>query len=243
MGFSGWQLFFSCFHDYAYFFPIIWILIRLVKIESFATTHYPIRFNRKSRRVHFFETNGNVSSASWDEIYFTLSEVDHVHKFWNILGHILDKDRATVLKTFALSFTGTGDREGMSLMRSHWEFVRRYMEDGPEEISGQVEYCLPISETRESFLFGLRRLLANNSGVSSLLLPFVLVSMVFDIITVPFRYFAIQTSKIPKWPENIENECHIEDDDPYAIVGLPDGERKAVYPGAAAKAGVKFFPP
>jgi hypothetical protein len=240
---TGGNYFFHASMITLIFAPIIWGLVWFLKKESFTYTHYPIRFNRRSRKVHFFETDGNVSSVEWDDVYFTLAQVDNVHKFWNIFGHVLDNNRSTVLKSFALSFKGTGDPEGISLMKSHWEFVRRYMEDGPEEVSEQVQYCLPISETRESFLFGVRRLLANNSGAPKLLLPFILTSMIFDIVTVPFRYFAIQTSKIPQWPARVEEESHVEVGDPYAIVGMSDGKRKAVFPGATEETRFNFSSP
>lgn len=223
--------------------PVVGGLIWFLKKESFAFTHYPIRFNRKSRRVHVFQTDGNTFSASWDDVYFTMSQVDSVHKFWNIFGHILDKDRAIVLQTFTLSVSGSGDAEGLYLMKSHWEFVRRYMEDGPKAVNRQVQFCLPISERRESFMFDVHRLLANNSVTSRVLFPLILLSAIFDIITAPFRYFAIRTSKIPQWPISVETDCTIEADDPYAIEGTPSGERKAVFPSAATAAGVKFTAP
>lgn len=221
--------------------PAIWGLIWFLKKESFSFTHYPIRFNRKSGQVYVFDTDGNVFFAPWNDLYFTLAQVDTVYKFWNVFGHILSADGSTVLKSFTLSVSKTGDTEGLSLLRSHWEFIRRYMEDGPEITNQQVQFCLPISERRESFMFGVHRLLANNSGVSRVLLPFILISMVFDLITMAFRYFAIRTSKIPSGPALTEEDCRVDENDPYAIVGMPDGERKAVYPKAAALAGVDFI--
>jgi hypothetical protein len=33
-------------------------------------------------------------------------------------------------------------------VRAHWEFVRRYMEDGPEAVSSLVKFCMPIELQR-----------------------------------------------------------------------------------------------
>jgi len=50
----------------------------------------------------------------------------------------------------------------------------------------------------------------------------------------------MRTSKIPVWPDDVEKDCRIEVDDPYAIIGDENGDRVAVYPEAAAAAGVEF---
>lgn len=48
------------------------VTIWLLKKESFAYTHFPIRFNRKTRTVHVFRTDGTVLSVPWDDVFFTL---------------------------------------------------------------------------------------------------------------------------------------------------------------------------
>jgi hypothetical protein len=50
-------------------------LIWLLRKESFAYTHYPMRFNRKTRTVHVFRPNGTVLSVPWDQLYFTLGHM------------------------------------------------------------------------------------------------------------------------------------------------------------------------
>lgn len=217
--------------------------IWLLRKESFAYTHYPIRFNRKTRTVYVFRTNGTTMIVPWDKIFFTLAQVDHVSKYWNILGHVLKDDDSTVMESFALSVVETGTANGLLLLKSHWEFIRRFMEDGPQTLTGQVQYCLPISERKESLTMSARRLLANNSTASPLMWPIMLVSFTFYIATVPFRHFAMLTSKIPQWPEEVRTDCEIELDDPFAIEGTTHGERIAVYPKAAQSAGVRFIAP
>jgi hypothetical protein len=219
------------------------IAVWFLRIESFAYTHYPIRFNRKTGTVHVFRTDGTVMSVPWDKVFFTLVQVDQFHGFWNVMGHVLAEDLCTIEESFALSISETGTPDGILLMQSHWEFVRRYMEDGPETITGQVQFCLPISEQRESLTVGMHRLLANNSTSSPLLWPFLVASLIFNLLTVPFRFIAMHTSKIPQWPKDVESTCAIEPDDPYAIEGAPNGDRVAVFPEAVRTAGVGFTAP
>jgi hypothetical protein len=222
--------------------PIGWALSVVLRKESFQYTHYPTRFNRRTRLVHVFRTNGSVLTVPWHKIFFTIAPVDHLNKFWNILGHVLEDDRETVSETFAFSISEMGSPEGMILMRSHWEFVRRYMEDGPASVAGQVQFCLPLDDKRETFLTGMHRLLANSSG-ACLYSPIVLASMALSILITPFRYFSSRSSRVPKWPDEVEASSAIENGDPYAIVGTARGDRIAVYPQAAEDAGVRFMGP
>jgi len=233
--FAGGILLVSC--------PPLAISLWFLRKESFAYTHYPIRFNRKTRMVHAFRTDGTILSVPWSKVFFTLSQVDHFYRYWNVLGHVICDEKNVVRESFSLSISDVGNSDGVLVLKSHWEFIRRYMEHGPAEIEGQVQFCLPISEKRESFIFGVHRLLGNNSGTPLLMWPVMLTSMVFDLATAPFRYFAMRTSKIPKWPEEVEATCVVEPDDPYAIVGAPNGDRVAVFPEAALAAGVGFRAP
>ena len=223
--------------------PIFTGLTWLLRKESFAYTHYPIRFNRISKMVHVFQPTGTILSVPWNEIFFTIAQADHVYKFMNVFGHVLDKDKLTVKSTFALSVSETSSPEGITLLKSHWEFIRRYMEEGPEAVTSQIEFCLPVSEQKESLMFGVRRLMANSSVASPIMYPIILFSLLFSLLTVPFRYFSIRTSKIPRWPQEIEKECTVAVNDPYAIYGDARGERLAVFPEAAASAGVAFVGP
>lgn len=66
--------------------------IWLLRKDSFAYTHYPIRFNRKSRMVHVFRKNGSVLSVPWDEVFFTLGHMAQ-WKEYEVRGHVLESDR------------------------------------------------------------------------------------------------------------------------------------------------------
>jgi hypothetical protein len=218
----------------------------MLKKESFAFTHYPIRFDRKNRMVHVFRTNGSILSTSWDDIFFTLGCMNQWNE-WEVRGHVLGADNVTVLETFALSYVGSVGSTGITagnllltsqdFVRAHWEFIRRYMEDGPESVSSYVQFCMPVDGRRESFSLGAERIFANFAGA-----PFVVYWMMFPFCLVIslFRWFAMRTSRIPHWPLELEDSCRIETDDPYAIKGAPDGERVAVFPESARAAGVCF---
>lgn len=229
--------------------PLIWLGFWLIKKDSFSYTHYPIRFDRKSRRVHIFKTDGTVFSIPWSDVFFTLGHLSQWNE-WEVRGHILESDRVTVSDTFVLSYIGSLSADDKALqaneyspedfVRAHWEFVRRYMEEGPQAVSSQVQFCMPVDRRREVFRVGMQRVFANFAGA-----PFLLYWTMFPFcVAVSIsRWFAMRTSKIPRWSEEVEASCRVEPDDPYAIEGALDGERVALFPEAASIAGVRFCAP
>lgn len=207
---------------------IWWAMFTFFRKESFAYTHYPIRFNRRTRTVYYFRINGEVASVPWDDAFFTIGKDSSV---WSVRGHVLADDKVTVLDTFSLSHIGmifshepdpaTGKFHAEDYVRPHWEFIRRYMEEGPLDLVQRVQMCLPISDRKETVKAGLRRLLLNFSGEA--ITTTILMSPIYAW-TLIGRRIAVLTSKIPQWPAEIEAICRIAPDDPYAIKGDADGK-------------------
>lgn len=192
--------------------PAILFSFKLLKTEWFAWTHYPVRFDRKNRLVHVFRLNGSTYSVPWDSVFFTtgLSHRKDANKDYYISGHVLADDNKTVIDTFCLPATHSDRKQ----LERHWEFVRRYMEEGPESVIGVVDFCLPIAKKREGYRFGQLYLLSGFNGAPLFLFPLLFV-LAF-IFSVP-RYLAMVTSRVPVWPESIESLCRIDKDDPYRV--------------------------
>jgi hypothetical protein len=106
-------------------------------------------------------------------------------------------------------------------LRGHWEFLRRYMEEGPREAYEKVEVCMPIADSPESLAFAFKRFHVNFKGVPGLwvlLLPLWLASILG-------RWLAGLTCRVPRWPTDIESACRIESGDTYvrdASMNPPD---------------------
>jgi hypothetical protein len=226
--------------------PPIWLGIWLMRKETFRYTHYPIRFGYKTRMVHVFRTDGTVLSVPWDEVFFTLGHLKQWNE-WEVRGHVLESDKCTVKETFALSYNGSlvsadsnpqaVDFSSEDFVRAHWEFIRRYMEDGPQKVLGQVQVCMPVGKQKERFRVGAERVFANFSGA-----PWPLYCLVspFCVVVSIFRWLAMMTNEVPNWPDDIEDSTKIEINDPYAIEATSTGERILVFPEAALAAGVRF---
>ncbi|MBA4706847.1 DUF6708 domain-containing protein [Aquitalea aquatica] len=169
-------------------------------------THYPIRFNRKTRMVHVFHHDGTVLSVKWDKVFFT--QIPVTYGMWDTVGHILDEDGVTVRETFGLPTCGLG-REGREVGKGYWEFIRRYMEEGPAGVVDVISGCLPIKDKKETLAFSFERIAA---ALGSYLNPFILIFYIFY----PGRMIAMHFSKIPQWPADIEAQCQrVEGHDPF----------------------------
>lgn len=178
--------------------------------EWFRWTHYPIRFNRKNGMVYVFRTNGTVLSVAWKDIFFTQSKDPGPLNEWCIRGHILDESGETVLETFSL-----GVCENKEYLPEYWEFIRCYMEeDVVPHLADLVVFCPPVENRKEGFIFGFQLLIYMESRIEWLFLPVMLpLSIIGGIV----RYIASQTSKIPQWPQDIQDACNVDPLDPVNV--------------------------
>ena len=202
-----WFLFFTT----GLFGTLLGFIIWLLRKESFAYTHYPIRLNRSTRTIHVFRVDGTVLSVKWNDVFFCLTHAGQ--GFWNIVGHVLDQDGKTVKETFPLPVFNGGSEVQRDQLRQYWEFVRRYMEDGPKDAAKRVEFLIPIASRRETLAEGFHRIHAE--GGSNIIMSIIFAALA--AIAAPGRWFAMRTSKIPKWPAEIESCCQVSADDPFAI--------------------------
>lgn len=174
--------------------PLAFLLYWVLRREAFAFTHYPIRLERATQMVHVFRLDGTVLSAPWRDIFFCL-DTGQMNN-WNIRGHILANDQITVVETFALSPVGAG-KVGKEVLLGFWEFVRGYMDEGPDKAVQLVKFKLPIAKERESVAFGFHRMHAESSGGPAI---FTLLLAAIALVLAPGRWLAIRTSSLPRWP-------------------------------------------
>ncbi|MAM57538.1 MAG: hypothetical protein CMN25_09415 [Salinicola sp.] len=195
-------------------FAILVMFLWFIHLEAFRRTHYPIRLNRKARMVYAFKPNGSVIRASWDHIFFC-KDSHYVplmgRRFYDIRAHILGEDGLTVRETFTLGYPYFGDEERLPLL---WEYIRSYMEDdkGVKKNYEATKLCMPVGERREGLYFGVVR----GFGIAAFS-PFIaqaLMSPIWAVITWG-RLIAMYTSRVPRWPQEIQAECRVDESDPY----------------------------
>lgn len=186
------------------------ICIIMLKYEMWRLTHYPIRLNRKNRMLYVFRQDRSVLSVPWDEVFFTLNKENSrpMANLWEIQGHVLNKDGSTVEETFAFSDVADHD-----VLRRHWEFLRRYMEEGPERLVDGVRGYAPVDRRKESFGEGFARLVADDVVLSPLV---AIIFSPFTFLQACARWVAMRTCTIPVWPAEIEAACAVDPRDPWA---------------------------
>jgi len=167
--------------------------------EMFRWTHYPIVLDRKHRLVHVFRLDGSVLTAPWDKIFFTLGRGRGAFGWlnWDIRGLILEDDGVTVKETFAFCIVTSRIENA----HSHWEFLRRYMEEGPQAVLAAVLFCMPVDGRRESFAFCKERIFANDAQSPAFM---YLLMAPFNYVHAALRWAVMRTSRIPAFPPEIE---------------------------------------
>jgi hypothetical protein len=188
--------------------PLLLGCLYLFFKEHFQYTHYPLRLNRKNGKVYLWRKSG-VVVANWARIHFFPREYQDMGKAWDVRGNILAEDGSTVMDSFPLSSFWSDE---FNKIQCHFEYFRRYMEEGVQQPYRMLKVCLPLANRRETWWEGCMRihLLFYGGGIVAWLM--------FPIFTLPMsvmRYFYMRTSKIPQWPEWVEQECAIEPNDPY----------------------------
>jgi hypothetical protein len=205
------------------FVALLGIAVYLTTRDAFTYTHYPIRFNRKNRHVYVFRRNGTVLKAAWESLYFTIYGHNAGFRDLYVVGHVLGDDRKTVKETFALSLTSAG-RLGEERLKNHFEFFRRYMEDGPEAVLQAIKplpliMLPPLHQKRETWAFGWQRLTLHMNGWPVLMALYQVFAFPESFV----RWLVMRSSKIPRWPEWVEQECAVEPGDPWERDGQREG--------------------
>jgi hypothetical protein len=187
----------------------VWYAARL---EFFSWTHFPLRFNRKTRQVHVFQQDGSVLSVPWDNLYICVGENDGppMGKTHDLRAHLMHDDKKTVKNSFSLGYAYAGKDDAVIKL---WSFIQRYME-APEGVSAtlsDVEYCLPIDGRRESILNSIfiAFSIAFNYPFLQLLFSFAWTSIAVG------RIVMMKTCKQPVWPSDIEAVNLVADHDIY----------------------------
>lgn len=176
------------------------------KHDMLGYTYKPIRLVRSTRTVHVFQHSGpgGTWSLDWDKLVFCLKKSG---LNWGVLGYLPDEN-GQVTKAFYLGNVMPVHPGGMLAdepLLAHWEYFRRYMEEGPAGLP-VPEFLLPIENCREPFLYGARRLW-------QMFGPFAIVFAPLTTLAALFRWLAMRMSRLPRWPKEVEVQCQVSPDD------------------------------
>ena len=152
-------------------FSIFFLVYKtLLKNDLFGYTHYPIRFNRKNKKVYVFKSKDDIRIFDWDslKVAVTLITIDHKNKDHDIRFGQLDEN-GLIVDTFCLPYlTSTRaiytEEDGYQFINeienlnaaSNWEYIRCYMEEDVEISYQAVRGLVPLDKKRESLLQSMK---------------------------------------------------------------------------------------
>lgn len=194
-------------------FPFFVWHIHLRK-DLFQYTYYPIRFNRRTRKVHFFRHNGpgGVVTVPWGDanVYFHVGHGGQNKHLRDLRCHLLDPNRQ-VLQTFTVGHFWPHE----NYVREEWELIRRYMEQGPEHCYDD-ERDRVITLSLKDTLHNCWMFVCMLMGTTLFPLRFNLLFPVYGALALS-RWLTFQSCRKPVFPADIEAECAIAPDDPYQL--------------------------
>ncbi|QAU24424.1 hypothetical protein EO087_10835 [Dyella sp. M7H15-1] len=191
--------------------PMAWICIKygvkpILCREFFTYTHFPIRFNRKTRMIHVFRHNGpgGVLSVPWDDALFYIGQGTQDRDFLDLRGCVMDGD--TVVDSFAVGHFSNSEQS----IRGGWKFLVLYMEQGPQALPENMSISTSTRSCwRNCFLWA--RIFC------SIFTPVPIIKWGFTALVTAARWLIMKSCKEPAWPADIEAESVIEPIDPYRL--------------------------
>lgn len=172
--------------------------------EFASPTYYPIRFNRKTRKVYVYrdKRDGGLLTLPWEEGFFHIGKGYRQRFLLDLRCHVLDGD--IVKDTFPIGhyFDDPNAIKGM------WAFICGYMEEGPKAVQPD-HIMLSVEPTwKNCYMMFAASMQAYSKMKLTILAPFI-YSLAAS------RWLVMKTCKVPVWPTDIEKECQVDPNDPY----------------------------
>jgi hypothetical protein len=176
---------------------------KITRLELFTTRHLIIRFNRKTQQVHLHRPNycGGIVTFPWRA---TGSSAIYPEDDWLSAGMRLvliwhpSRTGLPHLETAIIGKQGQGGSE----LRDEWEFIRRYMEEGPDTLPRpklSTQLPSPIQAFSAQFE-GLGRFIRKSSWLLKIALLFVWPAF---IIIGTAHWVSLMLCWRPRWPKII----------------------------------------
>jgi hypothetical protein len=189
------------------FFAVFYLYFRyglqITRLEALTSRQLLIRFNRITQQVHLHRPKycGGIVTFPWRTTGSgaTLPEDDQVTVGLRLV--LAWHPSRTGLPHMEMALVGK-QGQGGSELRDEWEFIRRYMEDGPESIPRprlSTQLPSPIQAFSAQFE-GIGRFVRNSGWPMKLAL--LLISPIFVIIGTA-HWVSLMLCWRPRWPKII----------------------------------------
>lgn len=186
----------------------------VLRNDLFKYTHYPVRFNRITRKIYFFRHNGpgGVTVVPWGSpsAFFHIGRGAQNRELRDLRCHLLDRNQQ-IQQTFTVGHFWHHDDH----ILEQWALICRYMRDGPEgcydDPRDRVITLSSAPTIRNCWLMVILMM-----GTALMPLRTNLMFPVYGALTL-CRWLTFKTCRKPVFPPEIEAECQIDPDDPYRL--------------------------
>ena len=179
---------------------------RWIRVELFTQRHLIARFNRKTRQVYVNRPDyaGGIVTLPWEAVIPAINPEDP--DFMGIGGFLL--------LAFMSEHTGAGYDEVLMLGRpmhgndelvGFWEFIRRYMEEGPQAVP-KPKRLLPLSPTPIEPIRATLRFMSGfwrNGGKIAAVVTGTLLSPLI-LLHALCHWISLLLCWAPRWPKEIQ---------------------------------------
>lgn len=188
---------------------LVWFVMQMhLRKDVFTYRHAAIRFNRKTRQIHVFYSPslGGARSYNWDDVIPTVDR-EAQHGFYVLSMIAADPKRERYYDTFTVG-QQLGKREDCL---AWWEYIRRFMEEGPDSVPEPEWYLSDKLSLKESFLrwFPLREMKrdkARGLDIGPAKVRMVLMSPLLALFSLG-HFVSMLTSRRVTWPPEIRQAC------------------------------------
>ncbi|UJF24545.1 hypothetical protein L0B52_09500 [Suttonella sp. R2A3] len=202
----------------------VFFCYKVLRLEVFSHRYFPLRFNRKTGKVHVLQATGKVQTFNWktlkinmvhprnDQCYVRCCEVDNNN---------------IIQKTFSLPFISSYTDEDLI---SHFEFVNRYMQARTDkdlaEVASSIRYLFPVHERRETIKESFEHTqFEYHHGYENMEYPeqsfkkdwTYYINTPFMFLKFLGRLLSVYTSKQPTFSAEIEAQSTIDPDDKFDL--------------------------
>lgn len=205
-------------------FAITYVLLRRLSRELFTYTYFPIRFNRKNGKVYVIGADKKVETYDWKDLNIHMDA--DVNALWDVRCCDVD-DNGIIQRTFSLPFRYQRIHK---VLYGHFEFVNRYMSAKKDselaEVASSIRHVFPIHQRKETFKESVQRsLFEYHHDFNDMEYPENTLKLDWTfVINIPFwflkllgRRLSVLTSKMPRFPSDIEAQCQIDPNDPFNL--------------------------
>ena len=179
---------------------------RWIRVELFTQRHLIARFNRKTRQIYVNRPDyaGGIVTLPWEAVIPAINPEDP--DFMGIGGFLL--------LAFPSEHTGAGYDEVLMLGRpmhgndelvGFWEFIRRYMEEGPQAVP-KPKRLLPLSPTPIEPIRATLRFMSgfwrNGGKIAAVVTGTVLSPLI--LLHALCHWISLLLCWAPRWPKEIQ---------------------------------------